>query len=114
LSRLNIRACGRGSDCGVLARGANREHHFGFGNDGHGTDGKIVGVGDAQAQTVRRLRISRPRLRSGAALQDVVRNTHLRDQHRRMGKGGRAHGNSLGRFVGDEHVEVSKLISPRC
>src|SRR6266850_3949078 len=29
--------CAVGADCGILARGTNREHHFGFGNDGHGT-----------------------------------------------------------------------------
>lgn len=89
-------------------------HLFVSGTTGTGPDGKVVGIGDAYAQTVQALKNLKAGLeKAGFSTKDVVRTRLFVTRASEWEKYGKAHGEVFGEVrPAMTLVEVTRLIDP--
>jgi len=89
-------------------------HLFVSGTTGTGPDGKVVGIGDAYAQTVQALKNLKAGLeKAGFSTKDVVRTRLFVTRASEWEKYGKAHGEIFGEIrPAMTLVEVTRLIDP--
>jgi enamine deaminase RidA (YjgF/YER057c/UK114 family) len=89
-------------------------HLFVSGTTGTGPDGKVVGIGDAYAQTVQDLKNLKAGLeKAGFSTKDVVRTRLFVTRASEWEKYGKAHGEIFGEIrPAMTLVEVTRLIDP--
>ncbi|HEY8173854.1 MAG TPA: RidA family protein [Dehalococcoidia bacterium] len=90
------------------------EHIFVAGTTAVDAEGRVIGEGDAYAQTIAALRIIETALtKAGASMRDVVRTRMFVTDVSRWEEYGRAHGEIFGDVrPATTMVEVARLIDP--